>query len=51
VLATRQLDFRHLTPERAGAFVIKSIEQGRLLQHSFGVIHRSSLLHALSLIV
>jgi hypothetical protein len=51
VLATRQLDLRHLTPESAGAFVIKSIEQGRLLQHSFGVIHRSSLLHALSLIV
>jgi glyoxylase-like metal-dependent hydrolase (beta-lactamase superfamily II) len=48
VLAAGKLDLSHLAAERAGTFIVKSVEQWRPSQHCLGVVHRSSLLPTLS---
>jgi hypothetical protein len=47
VLAAVQFYLSHLTPERARVLVVECVEQRCPSQHSFGVVHRSSLLRAL----
>jgi hypothetical protein len=47
VLAPGELYFRHLPAENASAFIVEPVEQGCPSQHSFGVVHRSSLLPTL----
>jgi len=48
VLAAGKLYLHHLAAERAGTFIVKSVEQWRPSQHCFGVVHRSSSLPTLS---